>query len=253
MLLFLLGIKNTLVTPDHNRVTPAITDGLSFEEDQEFRPAAVATAARKTKNHEENTNAPSLVDIKIVPADVSIRPDMLLTVTWNYMKAMRGSQGMTEVSVRGYEKHRCDPDYVRAHHAAVNGMISEFRKGTLNIYKELKTATTKSRAGRKLNDTLHRQAKWAAVDIPRLQVGLSKYNTFCVDMLNAEYLMTHVQGCIDEELAFFLIKMANCKSFSLASKPLRGSNQAYTCYDIVVCFDDGVTRHMFGNAANMKY
>ena len=226
---------------------------MTFEEELEFQPAAAAVATTARKTSKENTKTPSLVDINIVPADVTIRPDMLLTVTWNYMKAMRGNQGMTEVSVRGYEKHRCDPDYVRAHHAAVNGMISEFRKGTLNIYKELKTAMTNSRGRKLLNDTLHRQAKWAAVDLPRLQVGLSKYNTFCVDMLNAEYLMTHVQGCVDEELAFFLIKMANCKSFSLASKPLRGSNQAHTCYDIVVCFDDGVTRHMFGNAANMNY
>ena len=160
---------------------------------------------------------------------------------------------VTEVQVAGYEKHRCDAEYNLKLHQTISGMIGEFRRSTLKMYQ-----TFKAKNFVDLNETLHRQAKWAAVDLLQLQEGLASYTTFAVDMLNAEYMMRHISGCNDEELATFLYKISNCKVFHMSSRPLKeagnkkGVSSKHVGYDIVVKFDNDHTAFKFGTAADMR-
>ena len=153
--------------------------------------------------------------------------------------------------MKGYENHRSDPEYVSRFHESVNGLISEYRKGVQDMLKAL---TGKLLEGSMpTNQSLIKQAKWASVDLLKLQGGLAKYNTYSVEMLNEEYMMEHIDGVVDRELAYFLINIARCKSFKLSSRPKKSSVVGLIDgYDIIVQFDDEAQAHMFGCAANLN-
>lgn len=168
----------------------------------------------------------------------------------------------TVLKVRGYEKHRCDPDYVSRLHMAVNGMISEFRDGMMTACHGLVEKLTTMKVPKGMEDqvdwksTLDRQYKWANVELPKLQVGLAKYKTFAVDMLAEDYLIKHVDGCVNHEMALFLHRISNCEMFEIISKPvvlrdrsLRSKGRGEIIgYDIVAKFDNDGNNHLFGTS-----
>ena len=190
---------------------------------------------------------------KVLTPFVSVHGSALLTVPWKYVSAMRPVT-VTKIQVPGYEKHRCDPEYNLKFHQGVNGLINEFCRATLKMYNTFKNKKST------LNPTLHRQAKWAAVDLRMLQEGLAAYTTFAVDMLNTEYMIDHIGGCNDEELATFLSMISKCTVFHLSSRPLKVPNfkqdrndlWEHAGYDIIVKFDDDNTAYKFGTAADLN-
>lgn len=187
---------------------------------------------------------------KILTPHVSLRKDIQLNVPWRYLSAMTCVPEPNVIAF-GYQKQRKDPDFNKKFHQSVNGMISAYRWGTLKMYKALK------RSGTQINDSLIRQAKWAEVDLLYLQRGLSRYDDFSVDMLNQKYMVSHVKGCDDEEMACFLRKISNCDVFHIASRPLKvvGSVAGdLTCvgYDITIKFGDESQPFKFGSIADLS-
>ena len=150
----------------------------------------------------------------------------------------------TITGMRKYKKHsRCNPDYVLPFNRSVARMISELRRGFIEVYDELASKEEK------VNESLIRQEQWARVSLNRLQIGVSEYSTFAVDMLNEHYMVEYIDGCDTHETGFFLMSIASCNRFQTMSKPIVsqeiGSGKILG-YNIVVKFDDDNCNHLFG-------
>ena len=187
---------------------------------------------------------------------VAINAVPLLSVPWKYLTVDR----IESSHIQGYERHRCDVEFVKSFHKEVNGMITEFRRGVMDVYEILVGKLESMKTPRGLasqNDwrrTLKTQFEWAKVHVLRLQVGLSSYDTFAVDMLCDDYLIRHVDGCCNYEMALFLHLISTCKTFDISSKPIvmqgvdgRGKGEIVG-YDIVAKFDNDVCNHLFGTS-----
>ena len=154
-----------------------------------------------------------------------------------------------------YERHRCDIHYVTGFNQSIAGMIGEFRRGVVEVYEELTVDNDNISKEVGLNDSLHRQCKWVQEDLFRLQVGVSKYNTFAIDMLNDAYMIEYIEGCDDHELSYFLQRMARCGKFRVGSKPIVAQETGtgkILGYDIVVKFDEETYCHLFGSSCGMN-
>ncbi len=122
---------------------------------------------------------------RVLTPHVSLRKDVQIKNPWRYLSAMTCVPEPHDIAF-GYQKHRADATFNKKFHESVNGMISAYRWGSLKMFKAMK------RSGSFINDSLIRQAKWADVDLLRLQVGLAGYDEFSVDMLNQDYLVRHI-------------------------------------------------------------
>ena len=221
--------------------------------------ASLSSQSSPSSVHEhqiQKHNLPNGETFEAAMPRVYTRPEPVLSLPWKYITVKR-VEANTTIKVAGYEKHRCDPDYVRMFHMSVSGMIGEFRHGIMNVYGELVrklTTITTSPRGIQEGDwktTLAKQYHWADVGLLALQLGLSKYNTFTVDMLAEDYLIEHVEGCVNHEMAVFLRKISKCNKFEVISKliVLQGAGRGEIVgYDIVAKFDDDRYNHFFGTS-----
>ena len=167
------------------------------------------------------------------------------------MNVSRNDSTLTSIKgMKKYERHRCDVEYVTMFNQTIAGMIiGEFRRAVLEVYEEL-TVDNNIIDGDGVNDSLHRQCKWVQEDLFRLQAGVSKYNTFAVDMLNEEYMIEFIEGCDNHELSYFLQRMARCGRFRVGSKPIvaqESQTGKILGYDIVIKFDKESYCHLFGS------
>ena len=57
--------------------------------------------------------------------------------------------------------------------------------------------------------------------------GLNKMNTVPISILHSDAIMHSVEGVITQEMADFILNMANCQTFSLSFVPLGDNNKDY--------------------------
>ena len=78
---------------------------------------------------------------------VTRQRNALLTIPWRYLNATRCENQVTTIAVGNYERHRSDYEYVHMFHKIVNGLITQFRRGTQDIFKKLNVQRGKGKDG----------------------------------------------------------------------------------------------------------
>jgi hypothetical protein len=151
--------------------------------------------------------------------------------------------GGTVVSVKIYEKHLTDPEYVMVQHQKVIGMIKQWKMVVLDIIKEMEDEWEY------LFFAFRDQHDWAKTCLDPLIIGLDKSKLISVGLINIEAVIELVDGVENEEMADFVINLCRCKCCKIA---LIRHDKLNNC-SVVTIFDNNHNQKVAYGKKEIKY
>lgn len=212
-------------------------EALPKKDVEELKVLQYPDAGKRRKVAVEDALESDVVTIMPHVKEGRIRTEYEDSVTAVHMKVQEELTGRSQLKVRGYTKYLNCPDYIRRRHEIINGKIDEWRKASLDLLDRVEN-------DRVLGDIyspgcFFRQRTWAEKIIPNIMLGIDKFSTISVDVLNTDALIHYLDGVDTREEAVFVYHISNCEHFELCVKPMSRAND----FTIETIFD-----HIYGRA-----
>ena len=144
-----------------------------------------------------------------------------------WVEAKVFSPPMSVQVCKGITKYLADEDLIKHLHAYTNGMLNRWRLSAIDI---LEMANGNSLFN---HQRINHQLKFARKDVLKAMAGIGELTTFPIHILNKRSIQALVKGVDTEEMAQFILSMANCTYFSIIAFPKSRRNH----FDMVTRFD----------------
>ena len=122
---------------------------------------------------------------------------------------------------RFYTNHLNDQTFIKKTHRWINGMMGAWRDYTMVCIAKARDS------GAYDNDSAIGQLKFARDKVIDVMKGLDKVQNVPISILHYDAIMYTVEGVRDQELADFIVCMANCDGYKIIVAPMNSNRKRF--------------------------